>query len=124
MDVGESLNESYPAKPETTRLVRRVVVDYAEGAGMEREELYGLRFAISEAITNAVQHAYRSEPGNLQVTARAVEGELWLLIADEGCGCQTRPETPGLGWGLAVALSVRSAGRRRLARLPMCRRAR
>jgi two-component sensor histidine kinase len=47
-----------------------------------------------------------------------MDGELWILVADEGCGHQTASANPGLGWGLALIaeacddfiLAERSAG--------------
>ena len=48
-----------------------------------------------------VLHAYRDEPGEVHVTARMVDHELWVLIADDGVGLGTPALRPGLGWGLA-----------------------
>jgi anti-sigma regulatory factor (Ser/Thr protein kinase) len=59
--------------------------------------------AASEAITNAVLHAYRQgAPGSIQINASYVEGDVWLLIADSGRGLRPSPKSPGLGLGLAV----------------------
>jgi anti-sigma regulatory factor (Ser/Thr protein kinase) len=64
-------------------------------------QLDGVRLAVSEAISNVVLHAYADEPGNVHVTARVVDGELWILVADEGRGHNSSPARAGLGWGLA-----------------------
>jgi serine/threonine-protein kinase RsbW len=96
------LSQTYAATSDAVRLVRRAIVEYAQAAGMTGETLYSVRLAVSEAVTNVVRHAYPGQPGQVQVTASAIDGELWVLIADTGCGSQSPPENPGLGWGLAV----------------------
>ena len=61
-----------------------------------------LRLAVSEAVTNAVVHAYRGRSGTVRVAGAVASGELWVLVSDGGCGYQTPPERPGLGLGLVL----------------------
>ncbi len=76
---------------------------FAQGAGADPEQLDAVRLATSEAVTNAVMHAYDSgEKGHVQVSASYVENELWLLIGDTGKGLRPRSKSPGLGLGLAL----------------------
>ena len=63
--------------------------------------------AISEAVTNAVVHAYRhreiphaDDRVNLRVTADA-DG-VWIAVTDEGVGMAPRDDSPGLGLGLSI----------------------
>lgn len=58
--------------------------------------------AVTETVTNVVRHAYRSEPGDVELTAAIVEDQLWVLITDEGVGHQTAPVNAGLGLGLGL----------------------
>lgn len=100
--VRANLSESHRATPEVISALRHAVADYARSVGIEGTQLDGVRLAVSEAISNVVLHAYTStEPGYVQVTARVVGDELWVLVADEGRGHNSRPLRPGLGWGLA-----------------------
>lgn len=62
--------------------------------------------ASSEAVTNAVVHAYRGERGSVYVTAAVASGELWILIADDGCGLEARADRPGFGFGLGLIAQV------------------
>jgi serine/threonine-protein kinase RsbW len=79
------------------------VTEFAEEVGVRGERLDAIRLAASEAITNAVLHAYRQgRAGSVQINASYVEGDVWLLIADNGRGLRPRPESPGLGLGLAL----------------------
>jgi anti-sigma regulatory factor (Ser/Thr protein kinase) len=98
----QSLRESYPATPESVPLIRHAVTDYAKAVGVAEHRLDDVRLAVSEAVTNVVLHAYRDGPGEVHVAARAVGGELWVLVADSGCGPHTPARSPGVGWGLAL----------------------
>ena len=95
------LNESLPATPEVIAPLRHGVADFARSAGIHGDQLDDVRLAVSEAVTNVVAHAYRDEPGEVHVTAQLVDGELWVLVADDGCGLSVPATRPGLGWGLA-----------------------
>lgn len=97
-----TLDELFPARAESIPLARSSVADFAGHVGTTDDQLDRIRLAVSEAATNVVRHAYREGPGVLQVTATAMDDELWVLVADEGCGHQTPPVHPGLGWGLAL----------------------
>jgi serine/threonine-protein kinase RsbW len=100
---GETLSASYPAVSDSVATARKVLTDFAREAGAADEQLHAIRLAASEAITNAIVHAYeQGEPGQVHVSASYVEGELWLLIADAGHGLRARANSPGLGLGLAV----------------------
>jgi anti-sigma regulatory factor (Ser/Thr protein kinase) len=102
-----SFTRSYPAVPETVPLARRALVEFAEAAGAEESQLDSVRLAASEAVTNAVRHAYRAgEAGQVHVTAALANDELWVLIADDGHGLEKRSHSPGLGMGLALVSTV------------------
>jgi two-component sensor histidine kinase len=62
----------------------------------------GVRLAVSEAVTNAVRHAYPLTPGEVRVLARVGEDTLEVTVADDGCGVSSNSEGHGLGFGLAL----------------------
>lgn len=98
-----ALHHSWPAVAETTTVARRAVVDFAEQAGATSEELEAVQLAVSEAVTNAVMHAYRDrDPGLVHVSAALAGDELWVLVADDGCGLSPRDDSPGAGYGLRL----------------------
>lgn len=86
--------------------LRVLVVDFAVAHGVPDPPLAALRLAASEAITNAVMHAYREHdtPGfvsaTVDVDARA--GRVTLLVVDEGLGMHPRSDSPGLGLGVPL----------------------
>jgi serine/threonine-protein kinase RsbW len=98
----DTRSESFPAIRQSIPLIRERVTAAAESLGATGGQLDAVRLAVSEAVTNVVVHAYRDEPGDLQVSIRPLDDELWVLIGDDGCGCQTPPVAPGMGWGLAI----------------------
>jgi serine/threonine-protein kinase RsbW len=103
MSRGDALNESYRAVPETVPMARRALATVAARAGAGGERLEEIRLAVSEALTNAVVHAYRdTEPGRLHVTAAVASGELWVLIGDDGRGLHAWNDSRGLGIGLSL----------------------
>lgn len=100
---GETLTASYPAMPDSVAAARKVLTAFAREAGATDEQLHAIRLAASEAITNAIIHAYEQPgQGEVHVSASYIEGELWLLIADAGHGMRARANSPGLGLGLAL----------------------
>lgn len=93
-------------------------VAQANGASFEDLERVGL--AVSEAVTNAIVHAYGrgSGSGAIRLTVAAVDGELSVLVADNGCGLGAAAPSPGLGLGMgvielstdALTITTRSSG--------------
>jgi anti-sigma regulatory factor (Ser/Thr protein kinase) len=103
MSAGDALNESYLAIPESVPHARRALTDLAAAAGAGGERLEEIRLAVSEALTNAVVHAYRDhDGGQIHITAAIASGELWVLIGDDGRGLHAWNDSRGLGIGLSL----------------------
>ena len=96
--------ETFPAEAPTARLARRAAGEFAASEGADAETLAAVELCVSEAVTNAVVHAYRGEedPGPIQIEARRPNGYLCLYVRDEGCGLTPRLDSPGLGLGLPL----------------------
>jgi len=95
-----SVDDSYPAVAASVPRVRGVLTEFAAAAGLSDAQLEGVRLVVSEAVTNVVRHAYGGHPGEVHVRASLQDGELRILIADDGCGLPNRRGTRGLGLGL------------------------
>lgn len=104
--VAINLNETYEATPQAVAEARSQLADFARRAGATPEQTDSVRLAGSEAMTNAVLHAYRGEPGSIHVNAAVVTGQLWILVSDDGCGLEPRADKPGLGLGLGLISQV------------------
>ncbi len=96
------VKQSYAAVAASVPTARADVVEFAAAAGITGEQLDAVRLAVSEAITNVVVYAYPARLGHIHVTARVAGGELWVLVADSGCGIHAGRESDGLGLGLAL----------------------
>jgi anti-sigma regulatory factor (Ser/Thr protein kinase) len=97
-----SVRESYPAVAESIAVARRAITACAAEAGARPDQLQAIELAVSEALTNVVLYAYPWRTGEIHVTARVAGNELWVLIADNGCGMHAGRDTDGLGLGLAL----------------------
>jgi serine/threonine-protein kinase RsbW len=101
---GEAYSESFPAVAESVPRARAAVTDFAERAGATEERLQAIQLAASEAVTNAIRHAYADprQAGEVEIAACRAENELWLLVADSGTGLRASSRAPGLGLGLPL----------------------
>ena len=83
---------------------RNAVSAFAGAAGATGDALAAVSLAVSEAVTNAVLHAYldRDEPGRVEVRARCEAETVVVEVADEGRGMLPRTDSPGLGLGLPL----------------------
>lgn len=104
--ASKSLNLTLRAEPRSVSRARVLLREFAAAAGATPRQVDAVRLASSEAVTNAVLHAYRDQPGNVYVTAALVSDELWILVADDGCGLEPRTDRPGLGLGLGLISQV------------------
>lgn len=105
----ESLLElDLPAVPESCARARRDVGAAVAGRGLDAG---AVALAVSEAVTNAVVHAYRDrEPeagdGCVRIRVSADATGIWIRVTDEGLGMSARDDSPGLGVGLSLVATV------------------
>ena len=101
---GGVLEMSYPAAPSSVASARASVAALAEAKGASHERAEAVRLSVSEAVSNAVEHAYRAG-GDVRVTARMLGGQLLVVVEDDGRGiAQPRPRR-GLGLALIAGSS-------------------
>jgi anti-sigma regulatory factor (Ser/Thr protein kinase) len=97
-----SLRVSLPAEPDSVPQLRHRAVEFARAAGLTAAQLDALRLAVTEAAANVVIHAYDDNRGLVHLEAAKAGDELWVIIADDGCGLRSDRESPGLGQGLRL----------------------
>lgn len=105
-DLPSTMSRGYAAIADSVPVARRALVAVAEAAGAEDDQLEAVALASSEALTNAVRHAYGGRPGRIQVSAWTVGAAFVVIIADNGRGLQAQSEAAGLGVGLGLIAKV------------------
>lgn len=96
-----------PARAENIAVVRHAFGALGDAFALPAQLLSDIRLAVTEACTNVVVHAYPEQgPGPLQVEATVADGELTVVVRDEGPGITPRPDSPGLGLGLPLIASL------------------
>ena len=74
-----------PAKPEYVGVVRLTLSGIASHMGYSFEQIEDLKIAVSEACTNAVQHAYpEKESGEVVIGFGIYADKLEMMVADNG----------------------------------------
>ena len=97
------LENLYPSYPSSAGLARVAVTRFAAASGIAGGRLDNVRLCVSEAVTNAVVHAYPHRNGGpIRVEAVASDEDLHVHVADDGCGLRSRSPRPGLGLGMQV----------------------
>lgn len=98
------LSETLPAVADSVPRLRSAVTAFAAAAGAGGQTLDQVRLAVSEAVTNAIVHAYveHDEPGAVTVTAGVDRGLLEVTVSDGGRGMTPRLDSPGMGLGLPL----------------------
>lgn len=88
--------------PASVPVLRAAVAEFVGAAGVQGDHLDAVKLAVSEAVTNAVMHAYvdAEEPGEVRVVTCVREGEIEVEVSDDGLGMMPRLDSPGLGVGL------------------------
>lgn len=88
--------------------LRRDVTAFALDHGVAGTRLDDLRACLSEAVTNAVLHAFRDGrgPGTINVSAGLGLNQIVLTVSDDGTGYSPRLDSPGLGIGISLLTTL------------------
>jgi anti-sigma regulatory factor (Ser/Thr protein kinase) len=91
----------FPALPESIAKARHAVARFVDTVGAGRSDI---ELAVSEAMTNAVEHAYRGrDRGVIELCLEVlVPNTLVVSVNDDGNGMSPDPDGAGLGMGLAL----------------------
>jgi serine/threonine-protein kinase RsbW len=90
---------SHPATPRAVPEIRHAVTDVARRLGAGATACHDIALAVTEACTNVVMHAGAPR---IAVSAAPVDEGLRVVVQDTGTGMRPRPDSPGLGLGLAM----------------------
>ena len=87
-------------------VVRRALEALLEDAPADAGVIADVKTTVTEACMNVVRHAYRGEPGQLEVDARLDPGSLVVTVRDWGRGIQPPGNGAGPGMGLLLIRSL------------------
>ena len=77
----------FPSKSTNEAFARSAVACFASQLDPTMEELGDIRTAVSEAVTNAIVHAYPDELGLITLRCRILMGQtLDIVVKDKGIG--------------------------------------
>jgi anti-sigma regulatory factor (Ser/Thr protein kinase) len=118
----ESFELDLPSSSKSVRKARRAVAELARRLGAAESDV---TIAVSEAVGNAVVHAFREgRSGTIRVFARRDRGRFLVTVADDGIGMTPNPESAGLGFGIPliskVCDDVRFSSSREGTKVTMC----
>jgi serine/threonine-protein kinase RsbW len=107
----EPVSLRVPSRAEYVLLPRLVVSSVGETAGFDSRDVYDLKLAVTEAVTNVIRHA-RVE--SMLVEYRTLAGVVEVTVADTGGGFDAAGTVGGAGengdesggFGLAVIRSL------------------
>ena len=79
----------FPSRSANEAFARTAAAAFAAQLDPTMEELGDIRTAVSEAVTNAIVHAYPDSIGRISMRLRILEGQtLEISIRDWGCGIE------------------------------------
>jgi anti-sigma regulatory factor (Ser/Thr protein kinase) len=109
MDAGGHPHElalHLPLEPGSVARGRHAIEALAARLGFPPEAIWRMRLAVTEALTNAVVHAHRTDPGSarhqLLLLADYDDDAIRVSVSDKGVGLSPRSDSPGAGLGLAL----------------------
>ncbi len=89
-----------PPVAESVTQARHAVADLARALGAPEQDV---ALAVSEAVGNAVQHAFRfGKTGSINLCAVQENGELLVIVSDDGVGLVPDLDNAGLGVGTSL----------------------
>lgn len=107
---------TFSALAENEAFARMVISAFLVQANPPLSVISEIRTAVSEAVTNAIVHAYAAGDGQIILRAELEGGQLRIEVEDFGCGIQnieqamqpfftTQPEQERTGIGFALMQS-------------------
>ena len=70
------------------KFARATVAAFVSQLNPTLDELEDIKASVSEAVTNAVVHAYKNETGSIYITCTLNTSEAVITIKDTGCGIE------------------------------------
>ena len=115
--MNNKMEVRFPAIPENEAFSRMIISAFIMPSNPTLSLISEVRTAVSEAVTNAIVHAYgESGTGEIVIRAALVDQRLTIEVEDHGCGIEdielamrpfftTQPEKERTGMGFSLMQS-------------------
>ena len=102
--IRTDLSLRVPATEDSLPLVRQALRSVGQTADADVDALEDAELAVTEALANAVEHAYGEGEGEIRVLVRPDESSLIVTVSDDGVGmpAEVRRRSEGRGYGLSM----------------------
>ncbi len=104
-EVPTELGMRLRADPRVLADVRRALRRWLRHRGVGDRECSEITLAVSEACTNAIEHAYSPAPAHFELEATATDGMVTIVVSDQG-RWRAPPQGPYRGRGLRIIDAV------------------
>lgn len=84
--MNNKMKLEFAAIPQNELLARNAVAAFASQMNPTIDQIVEMKTAVSEAVTNAIVHAYNERPGVVIVKANIIKDVIHIEISDKGCG--------------------------------------
>lgn len=88
MKYDNEMKVEFLSKSTNEGFARMVIAAFISSLDPTIEELADIKTAVSEAVTNAIVHAYEDEIGKIVIKAQIVERTIIIQIRDNGKGIE------------------------------------
>ena len=79
----------FPSRSVNEGFARSTAAAFIAQLDPNLEQLYDIKTAVSEAVTNCIVHAYRDTAGEILIDVKLCEGRMVQIeIRDRGCGIE------------------------------------
>jgi anti-sigma regulatory factor (Ser/Thr protein kinase) len=92
-----------PAIPGSVPRLRRELLEAISGRGFDED---AVALAVTEALTNAVRHAYPGSHGPVTLSVKQTADQLVAVVADEGIGARSFTARSGADRGRGMGLPL------------------
>jgi anti-sigma regulatory factor (Ser/Thr protein kinase)/putative methionine-R-sulfoxide reductase with GAF domain len=96
-EIDDELELQLPADPKILAEIRLVLRRWLRHQGANDSQTMEITLAVSEACTNAIEHAYSPAPAQFTLRATAEDGQLTFVVTDVGRWRAPRGQDRGRG---------------------------
>ena len=100
MSAPTGIDVVFPARPESSPRLRRALRAFLEPLRIDYRRIDDMILAAGEAAGNAIEHAYRGDPGTVRLVAYVAAQRLVVEVRD--CGRWRLEGDPERGRGLGI----------------------